>query len=796
MRSRFLPLLIWLAFVATALTIALRADYKADITAFLPKSPTADQRLLVDQLKDGAVSRMVLIGIDGRDPQQLANASKLIGQVLRADPQFTFIANGEAIGIEADGRFLTQHRYHIRDTGASWSSEALTQSLQAAKLSLAQSTGLFTKDLLPIDPTGEVMRSIEQLAEQNSTPQLNGVWMVPLTGSQAATHRVLLIGQTKAAGIDLDGQQVAVDAIQTAFAKANTNQSVTLQLSGPGVFSALSRDRIKRDATVFSTVATAMVVLLIAWVYRSPTVMALGLLPVATGVVTGIAAVALTFGSVHGITMGFGATMIGEAVDYAVYLFTMHGMKRNEGTDARSTMQRIWPTLRLGVVLSVIGFAALLLADFPGLQQLGVFSVAGLVAAVLTARWVLPPLVPNAFHIHAPPFAQGLTRVVATAPRYRMLASATLFGVLALMLAFAYGKQTQLFADNLTSINPISQAEQKLDEAMRSALGAPDVRFALVAQQSTLERALQTAEQGEALLQRLRDYKQLTGYQSPTQFLPSEAAQRSRLARLPDAAALAPRIAQAAQAAGFESSLFAELPAKLQAIKHGGQLITGDSLKGTNLAAQVDSLLAVKSGEVTAMLPIQGLTPQGELALRATLAMSQTDLPNLRLIDLKTESDNLYQTYRRQAVLFALLGVIAITAVLVVVRRSLARGLRLMLPLVLAVALTAALLIALGISINIFHIVAFLLVIGVGSNYALFFDEPEVNSDVQTVTVSLMVCSLSTMFGFGILAFSSMPVLQAIGGTVAIGALLSLILSAVFVQPLRTVLPTALRSKR
>ena len=65
----------------------------------------------------------------------------------------------------------------------------------------------------------------------------------------------------------------------------------------------------------------------------------LGLLPVASGALAGIAAVSLGFGSIHGITLGFGATLIGEGVDYAVYLFTQTDRKTPQ-----TTLQRIWPT--------------------------------------------------------------------------------------------------------------------------------------------------------------------------------------------------------------------------------------------------------------------------------------------------------------------------------------------------------------------------------------------------------------------------------------------------------------------
>src|SRR5205823_1363120 len=155
---------------------------------------------------------------------------------------------------------------------------------------------------------------------------------------------------------------------------------------------------IKGDAVRFSALATLMVASVLLLVYRSPRVLFLGLLPVISGALAGIAAVSLAYGSVHGITLGFGVTLIGEAVDYPIYLFT----QTIPGTQPSDTLARIWPTLRLGVLTSVFGFSAMLFSSFEGLAQLGAFSIAGLITAVSVTRFVLPTLLPAEFAMRRP----------------------------------------------------------------------------------------------------------------------------------------------------------------------------------------------------------------------------------------------------------------------------------------------------------------------------------------------------------------------------------------------------------
>ncbi len=820
--SRIWILGIWATFIFVSAWVVFRADYRADISAFLPKNPTPNQQLLVDQLKDGVISRLTLIGIEGADAATLAQLSKRVAAQLRTDPQWASVNNGEAVAIQQDGKFLLDNRYLLSDNNkpSTWSVAGLQTALNESRQLLSQSAGLFAKKLVPRDPTGEVMRMLDDLVANNAVATVSGVWVVPRInqGKQKCgqsreeecaksiqnSSRAVLMAQTKAAGIDLDAQQRAMESALHAFetAKQETANAAdaSVQLSGPGVFSALSRERIKSDATRFSTIATALVIMLVWWVYRSPRVVALGLLPVATGVLAGIAAVALVFGSVHGITLGFGATLIGEAVDYGIYLFTL--IRRDnqsnehinsatdvvENSSAHRTMKLIWPTLRLGVMTSICGFSAMMLSDFPGLQQLGVFSVAGLIAAVLATRFVLPNLLPHDFQIRDGSLGQKLASLAHAAPRLRRPLT---FAVIALVAAGVINRQS-LWNDDISNLSPISLSEQKRDEELRTALGAPDVRFMVVTESADLETTLQAAEKAAVALAALRDAGLIRSFDTPTQFLPSEAAQNARKQALPAADTLRARLDEAVVSAGFSRNVFEPFLTDVEATRTR-PLVHRSTLDGTQLATKVDALLVQKPNRVTAILPIQGMHEDQEsqqkviaamAALGAPNASGALALPNIRLMDMKTETNELYQTYRHQALAYALAGVVAIALLLWVTTRSISRTARLLLPLAAAVIVTAATLLALGVSLSIFHLVALLLVIGVGSNYVLFFDQQLTkDGSLAPVMLSLVVCNLSTVFGFGVLALSSMPVLKAIGGTVAIGAVMSLVFAAVYLQP-------------
>src|SRR5882757_5494701 len=345
---------LWFCCVALASVIVARAHYITDLSAFLPAKPTAAQQLLVDQLRDGPASRLILIAIEGGDAGTRARVSAAAAKRLRLDPQFSSVNNGEPVTAERDREFLFQHRYLLSDsvTAARFSASGLHAAIEDTIDDLASPAGLMLKSLWPNDPTGEMLHIIDQLERTPSPPTNDGVWVSP-DGARA-----LMVAQTAAGGSDTDAQERAIEAVRAAFAAAVRESpasgaaALQLKLSGPGVFAVSARAKIERAAVRLSIASSILVVTLLFAVYRSLPALALGLAPVASGAVIGIAAVALGFGAVHGITLGFGITLIGESVDYSIYFFVQSRRLPQNEAPASSWQRAWWPTIRLGMLTS------------------------------------------------------------------------------------------------------------------------------------------------------------------------------------------------------------------------------------------------------------------------------------------------------------------------------------------------------------------------------------------------------------------------------------------------------------
>ena len=107
-----------------------------------------------------------------------------------------------------------------------------------------------------------------------------------------------------------------------------------------------------------------------------------------------------------------------------------------------------------------------------------------------------------------------------------------------------------------------------------------------------------------------------------------------------------------------------------------------------------------------------------------------------------------------------------------------------MAPVAIAVILTVATLLAIGERLTIFHLVAMLLVVGVGLNYALFFNRPRRDDDEGRLTL-LAVCLAfaAALIAAATLAVSVTPVLRAIGLTTALGTAFAFGASAMLSRP-------------
>ncbi|HEY8025794.1 MAG TPA: MMPL family transporter [Burkholderiaceae bacterium] len=772
-RRTLLPLLVWLAVLACcAWIVGAHTKIYTDLTGFLPSAPDRTQQLLLDQLREGPSSRLILIGVEGGRVENLAGTSFAMAEAMRKDTRFSLVQNGELEALDAEREILTRYRYALTPAlgpGGEpdhFGVEAMRKDIARDAALLQSSFGDVLKSLLPLDPTGEVARIAASMTPGSKLALHDGVWF------SADGRRALLIAQTAASGMDAVQQQDTVSALRAYFAAAVQKmppadaKNLRLLLSGTPVFAAESRRTIEQDSWRLSAIAGVLVLFVLLLVYRSAAMTALAFVPVASGLLAGVAVVSLWFGGVHGITLAFGATLVGEAVDYPNYAF-LHTAR---GEAVQSALRRIGPTLRLAVLTTVLSSTALLLSSFSGLAQLGLLSLTGVAVAGLTTRFILPLLAGNRFTGRK---TEHLPFVLAPGHRWRRAVLPLL--LIACAVLVWRGSLGRLWDDDLASLSPVSTESKLLDQELRTQLGAPDIRHVLVIAGSDSEQVLRSSEAIEADLRDMVGRGVVNGYDMAAHYLPSRQLQAQRLAALPDAASLQRNLKQALQGSPFRDDAFEPFLHDIDAARRQAPLQAAD-LRGTSLELKVQSLLLHDQHGTYALVTLRGVADEAKLQL----ALTGLRAKGVVTIDLKDDTGRLVNGYRDQSLRLSALGLLLIALLLLVSLRSLRATAKVLYPVLAGTTMCAAFTIMRGEKLTLFHLVAFLLVIGIGLNYALFFNRREPNvEETRRNHFSLAICSLTTFLSFGTLMLSRIPVLHAIGQTVALGSLLCLVCACV-----------------
>jgi len=196
-------------------------------------------------------------------------------------------------------------------------------------------------------------------------------------------------------------------------------------------------------------------------------------------------------------------------------------------------------------------------------------------------------------------------------------------------------------------------------------------------------------------------------------------------------------------------------------------------LAGTPLEEAARTFRAeLASGEVALVTLLRGV--RDPAALQARLS----DLPDVRYFDQAATLQAAYGRYRARTLELVLSGLGAVLAMVWLRYRRLSLALAAFAPAVLAAGTALALIALSGATIGILHVVALLLILSMGVDYGVFLAESRGDpGGFEATLLSVLVACLSTVLAFGLLAMSSSPALHAIGLTVGLGVLLSLLLA-------------------
>ncbi len=760
-----------------------------DLKALLPTS--GEDRLLaaVDQHFAAAAENKFFLLIGANNKQQLLQAAELAIETLRQQPLLELISpSGGAATNRGTGDYasliaeLQAHRFHLLtpQQRSLLSQAQIGPILEDANRSLYQLDGWARLAPLTMDPLNLFNQYIAalKLGPENIYPQGEYLFVSPPDPSEG--HFVLLSLNIKGSVFNLGTQTAVTTAVDTVETRLQQRiPSLRLLRSGIVFHAANAAEKAKLDLTLISTGSILGIIALFWFTYRSLKPLLISLTSIAFGCFAATLICHWLFGEIHLITLVFGASLIGVSVDYSLHFFSHLFSDSNIGERAESPMQRIFPALCLGLITSVIGYSCLLQSQLPGLQQIAVFSAVGLISVWLFVAGLYPFITLKANR------GEKVTPLLQLASKpemfWRTLGAGNSRVCLWLLLILALAISTGLLR---TSNNPrtfyapspqLLLQEQRLHQLLDSY--APS-QFYIV--KGVDEQALLKAEEGFLEeLEQLQARGAISGYAATSSNLPSIDRQREnyRLQR-------AYIYGEEGAAYDFMNRLGVDA-ITLEDLKHNFEASRENYLTPEQWLAQVgEPQRALWMGKLNLTAqnrkarhsPLSDSPYVSLITLRGikdvdALASAARDYSAIEFVDKVENLKGVLKTQFHAASRVLIIAYVVVATLLLFYYRHL-NALGLIIAPLLATLTTLTVFSLCAVALNLFHVFALFLVLGLGMDYSIFLREtvPGDRACLLAITLSALTSCLS----FGLLSLSSTPMVQSFGITVLIGSLLNL----------------------
>lgn len=641
----------------------------------------------------------------------------------------------DAAGQKAWGEFFWQHRNGLIDpatrTRLQNGGEAQAQWVLSQLYSAF--SGVSGKELQN-DPL-MLMRGAQLALAQNSQKlRLMDGWLV--TRDEAGNYWYLLHGELAGSSFDMQQTHRLVTTLNALQATLKTHYPQAQLLSRGTVFySDYASQQAKRDISTLGVATLLGVFLLIVATFRSLRPLLLCAISIAIGALAGTVATLLLFGELHLMTLVMSMSIIGISADYTLYYLTERLVHGGENSPWQS-LDKVRNALLLALLTTVVAYLIMMLAPFPGIRQMALFAAVGLSASCLTVIFWHPWLC-RGLPVRPVPARRVMSRWLTAWRRKKTFAVGL---PVTLALLSAVGIATLKVDDDITQLQALPKTLLAQEKTITALTGQRVDQKWFVVYGASAQQTLERLEAFTPALTQAQKAGELASWR--TLPLNSMKRQKSDLALLHNAA---PAVTNGLRSAGLNtvSPNLAAMPVSVEA------WLASPASEGWRLL-----WLTLPGGESGVLVPVDGV--KNSAALSELAAQHK----GVVWVDRKASFDSLFALYR--TLLTGLLCVaLAVIACGAMIRLGWRQGLISLVPSVLSLSCGLAALAVVGHSVNLFSLLALVLVLGIGINYTLFFSNPR--GTPLTSMLAITLAMMTTLLTLGMLVFSATQAISSFG---------------------------------
>lgn len=746
-------IIIILLGIYDAHSLSHQGKIQFDLLALLPQGKTEKMYLSKQFMEDGNLYGRLVIAFGHEEEEHSKRALQQFRDQMIAVK--LPLLEHDIRQIEADYKNLFTHLYPYRagliaeEDRRSLLEGRTDQLVNKAISSIFSPFGAFSAAQIDTDPFGFYPRFASAFLSENSI-QIDADSNLVIKSEGKFWY--LYQGEITEKVFSLKLQEKISNSLQPILLQIEKEEGMEVLRFGAAFYASAGAHLAQSEISKISFISTLGIILLLLLIFRGPRPILLALSVVSGGLLCGLAACLYLFGSIHILALVFGCSLVGVAVDYALHYYCASF----KPVDRFRILSFLLPAMPLGVLTSAIGYGALSLAPFPGIQQMAILACVGLVGSFISVSLWGPYFIQSGKR-KIPPLAERCQEYLEKFSRLGSTNTLKPVLLVALLSIFCLGALNVTFDDNVRNFQSMDPLLKRQEERIKTLINFNQSPLFLAVNARSLESLLQTQE---AITKELTTFG--VTYKSLSDLIPSQKRQQenaqfklefcqSHFSKIADITGI--NSAFNPKEAGFDSEKW--LVADVQLIK---VLPTG--WKELVHVAEEDWI----TGRILLNSPLKA----GEIAHLSTALY----------IDPVNEYSLLFSSYR-EAMLLVAGGLLLSFALIISCSQGMRTALRITTPVVLSILTTVGVIGLSGIGFSMFHAMGLILVLCIGIDYALFLYWREPN-DKDLLLLGNALAATTTLLSFGLLTLSTTASVHSFGITVFTGIVLNFFVTTLF----------------
>ncbi len=514
--------------------------------------------------------------------------------------------------------------------------------------------------------------------------------------------------------------------------------SVTIKTSGMVMHTAENAVNAKWEMNVFGSLSLLLTLVIVIWAFKSLAPLLWLSLTIANAFLFGFCVLAVAFEAVHFITLVFGVMLIGVGVDYCLHVLTNRYSKEKIP---------VGKTICFAFITTFICYSLLFFTPLLILKQVAVFVSTGLFAAFVMSCWIENT---NLFSwINKGIRPRNCEKILAFLT-YAPKVSIVFGGIILVFFMF----KMPVFDDNIAKLNASSNSLTQAQAYHHKILGQHG-KMRVFLYEKSMQTLLQSEEDiADTLISKFPDIELV----KLSDWIPSK---RNQIAD------------KAKQKQAFDSGVYEQLlqlsPTFKQDTDHN--FVTLSNFIEANGTDYFSHLYVDAKPFHVSVIEVDNVSL---MALEEVIQNTN----NAVIFDKQSALNQVLTNFREQ-MSYWLLGALSVISLLLWVRFE---GVTMIKSIFVMTVSICGALVASSMyqhSLNIFNLLSAILLMGLAVDYLIFYREhPKTNANILAISLS----ALSSLFVFGMLAFSQTPAIYSFGVTVTAGLVLIYLLAPLVIK--------------